>query len=97
MNTKHFFSALIALLVVIGPVTALADKPVAHDHQKTKGSGISSAPKSDTAIEDCKPTGGKVEANSKDAATEAKGSKVKCEPKKPTTPTHDHRKMKTQP
>ena len=89
MDRKKVVSIFFVLTMIFGPVVAQAAEPATHDHQMTKGSGISSVPKDDKAREDCKPSG--KEATEKDTATD---SKAKCEPAKSTTKRHDHRKMK---
>ena len=89
MHTKKVVSILFILTMIFGPIVAQAAEPATHDHQMTKGSGISSVPKDDKAREDCKPSGKK--ATDKDTATD---STAKCEPAKSSTKSHDHRKVK---
>jgi hypothetical protein len=89
MNTKKIVSIFFVLAMIVGPVVAQTAEPARHDHQKTKGSGLSSVPKDDKAREDCKPSG--KEATAKESATD---SKAKCEPAKSSTKSHDHRKVK---
>ncbi len=103
MSTKNIFSTLFVLAVVSGSVGVLADKPLAHDHQKSKGTMVSSAQKNDDASENCTSIGAEETAdggqstttNSKDSM-DSKDSKIKCEPKKPSDQNHDHGKMKNQ-
>ena len=82
MSTKNIFSVLAVFVVVTCPVAAVAADPPTHDHQQTKGVFMRPAHKSDTASEDCKPTGAEVTTETADdTATRSKDSKVKCEPK----------------